>query len=147
MEIKKLDDAGLKFLIHEEGCVLHVYKDERGIPTLGVGMTYDPFTGKRFTMDTPPITQARANAMFLAMLIPYEQAVWSTTRDDISQNSFNSLVAFAYNVGIAGFKGSTLLRRVNANKDDPKITDAFLMWKKPISLLPRRKREAALYFS
>jgi lysozyme len=72
------------------------------------------------------------------------------TRDDISQSQFNALVSLCFNIGIAAFKGSTVLRRVNADPNDPDITQAFLMWKnagnKPV-LLARRKRESALYFS
>lgn len=147
MEIKKLDKKGLDFLIKEEGIRLNPYLDSVGIPTIGIGMTYYPDTGKRVTMKDKPLTKEQAADMFLSIVAPYEKAVWSVTRDDINQNQFNALVSLCYNIGTGGFKGSTVVKRVNNNPSDPKISQAFEMWKKPIVLLGRRKREHKLYFS
>ena len=146
MEIKELDKAGLDFLISEEGLRTKVYRDSAGIPTIGIGFTH--YTdGRRVTMKDPDINIADALTMFYAIVTPYERAVWSMTRDDITQNQFNALVSIVYNIGIAGFKGSTLLKRVNENPNDPAIKAAFEMWQKPKVLLKRRKREWALYFT
>lgn len=147
MEIKNLDKSGLEFLIKEEGLRLNPYRDSVGIPTIGIGMTYYPHNGKRVTMSDKPLTKEQAADMFLSIVQPYETAVWSVTRDDINQNQFNSLVSLAYNIGVGGFKSSTVVKRVNANPNDPRIAAAFEMWKRPIVLLGRRKREHALYFS
>jgi lysozyme len=148
MEIKQIDQSGIDFLINEEGLILHPYKDSVGIPTIGIGNTYYE-DGTRVKMTDPAITKDRAINLFRIVLRNYENAVWSTTRDDINQNQFNALVSICYNIGVAGFKGSTLLKRVNLNPTDLLIRDAFLMWKnaggKPV-LLARRRREADLYF-
>lgn len=146
-EIKTLDNAGINFLMKEEGLRLKPYLDSVGVPTIGIGMTYYPDTGKKVTMKDKALTQEQALSYFAKIVKPYETAVWSVTRDDINQNQFNALCSLAYNIGVNGFKGSTVVKRVNANPSDIKIADAFLMWKKPIELLPRRKREVALYFS
>lgn len=146
-EIKCLDQKGIDFLCNEEGLVLHPYLDSVGIPTIGYGFTYYPCSGKKVTLKDKPITKQQAQDIFKQIIVPYETAVWSVTRDDITQNQFNSLVSICYNVGINGFKGSTLVKRVNKDKNDPKIKDAFLMWNKPKVLIGRRKREAALYFT
>lgn len=148
-EIKQMSDNGLAFLIEEEGCILHPYLDSVGIPTIGVGCTYYE-NGKRVTMADPPITKQRAIDLFKNLLKHYETTVWSITRDDINQNQFDALTSLCFNIGINGFKGSTVVKRVNENPTEPRIHDAFLMWKnaggKPI-LLGRRKRESTLYFS
>jgi len=146
MEIKNLDQAGINFLVVEEGMVLHPYLDSVKVPTIGVGCTYYE-DGRRVTMNDPSISKDRAISLFKNVLKNYEQAVWSLTRDDINQNQFNALVSICYNIGVNGFKGSTLLRLVNQNPNDPAIVDAFRMWRKPAVLLPRRNREAKLYFS
>lgn len=146
MEIKSMDLAGINFLIKEEGLKLKPYLDSVGVPTIGVGCTYYE-DGRRVKITDPAITRERAIQLFKNILKQYETTVWSVTRDDISQKQFNALVSICFNIGVNGFKGSTLLKRVNSNPQDPKITDAFLMWRKPIVLLPRRKREAQLYFS
>lgn len=149
IEVKKVNSKGLEFIANEEGCILKPYKDSVGIWTIGYGNTYYE-NGKRVRPTDPPITRQRALELFRSVLTVYEKAVWSFTRDDLKQNQFNALVSLCYNIGVNGFKGSTVLKRVNANPSDPKIKDAFLLWKsaggQPI-LLNRRKREAALYFS
>lgn len=144
-----MDATGIDFLVNEEGLILHPYKDSVGIPTIGVGCTYYE-NGQRVTMSDPPITKERAISLFRNVLKHYETAVWSITRDDITQNMFNALTSLCFNIGVGAFKGSTVLRMVNVNPKDPGITQAFEMWKnaggKPV-LLARRKREAKLYFS
>lgn len=148
-EIKQMDDHGIDFLINEEGLILHPYKDSVGIPTIGVGCTYYE-NGQRVTMGDPPITKERAIQLFRNLLKNYERTVWSITRDDITQNMFNALTSLCFNIGVAAFKGSTVVRLVNVNPKDPGISKAFEMWRnaggKPI-LLARRKREAKLYFT
>jgi lysozyme len=148
MEIKTVSPAGIDFLIKEEGLILHPYKDQIGIPTIGVGCTYYE-DGKRVTMNDPAITRDRAIALFRNLLNHYETAVWSVTRDDINQNQFDALTSLCFNIGVHGFKGSTVVKRVNKDPFDERIRDAFLMWKnaggKPI-LLGRRKRESTLYY-
>lgn len=150
MEITKLDQEGLLFLTHEEGCVLHPYKDSVGIPTIGIGMTYYPTTGKRVTMWDPSITMQQALDMFSQMVKPFELAVYSSARDDINQHQFNALVSLCYNIGTGGYKGSTVHRLVNANVSGDQLKAAFLMWSKAggqisLSLKERRVREFNLY--
>lgn len=144
-EIKYLDKKGIDFLIKEEGLRLKPYLDSVGVPTIGVGNTYYE-NGQRVKMSDPAMTKERAIELFKSILSHYETAVWSVTRDDITQNQFNALVSLAYNIGVNGFKGSTVVKRVNKNPNDPAISNAFQMWRKPAVLLSRRKRESALYF-
>lgn len=152
-EITQLDDAGIKLLIEFEGCVLHPYLDQVGIPTIGIGMTYYPETGKKVTMqDKPLASTVEAYRQFLLMSKPYELAVYSTTRDDLTQNNFNALVCLTYNIGTVGYKGSTVHRLVNANISGQQLHDAFLMWDKADGkvlqdLVHRRNREYTVYIS
>lgn len=148
-EIREMSNKGIQFLIQEEGLVKRVYKDSVGVWTIGIGSTYWE-NGERVKSTDGPISTERAIALFRYTLKQYEHAVYSMTRDDINHNQFDALTSFTYNVGVAGFKGSTLLKKVNANKEDKTIKAAFELWKnaggRPI-LLGRRKREAALYFT
>jgi lysozyme len=147
MEIKSVSPKGLKFIAKEEGCVLKPYKDSVGIPTIGVGCTYYE-NGERVKMTDSPITEARALQLFKNLLKTYEMCVYAHTRDDINQNQFDALVSLCFNIGTGAFNKSTLVKKVNANPNDPTIGAAFEMWKnaggKPI-LLNRRKREYQLY--
>ena len=65
---------------------------------------------------------------------------------------FDALVSFAYNVGVGNFAKSTLLKKVNANPNDPTIRSEFEKWNKANGrvlkgLVTRRKEEADLYFT
>jgi lysozyme len=134
----------------EEGIKLKPYLDSVGIPTIGIGCTYYS-DGRKVTIQDAPLPDIQAAwDLFNNVNKHFLLTVYSTTRDDINQNQFNALVSICYNIGTGAFKGSTLLKRVNKNPNDPSITAAFLMWKsaggKPI-LLNRRNREAKLYFT
>lgn len=145
MEIKELSDYGIKFLMSNEGVILHPYLDTKGIPTIGVGNTFYE-DGSKVKMTDPPITKERAMELFKYILKNYELAVYSNTRDDINQNQFDSLVSLCYNIGVNGFKNSTLVKKINNNSDDVVVKAAFLMWKNPPEIMGRRNREVALYF-
>jgi len=147
MGIKQVSPNGLKFISKEEGMVLKPYKCSAGVPTIGIGSTYYE-NGSKVKMTDAPISESRALELFKNVLKSYELAVYSSTRDDINQNQFDSLVSIAFNIGTGAFKKSTLLKKVNANPNDITIGAAFEAWKnaggKPI-LLNRRKREYQLY--
>lgn len=143
----KLSEKGYAFLGNEEGLKLTAYQDIVDIWTIGYGNTFYEDGTKVKKGDK--ITKERALQLFQSIVKQFEDAVNSTIKRELNANQFDALVSLAYNIGVAGFKGSTVARRVNANPCDPTIRDAFLMWKnaggKPI-LLKRRKREADLYF-
>lgn len=145
MEIKELSDYGIKFLMSNEGVILHPYLDTKGIPTIGVGNTFYE-DGSKVKITDPPITKERAMELFKYILKNYELAVYSNTRDDINQNQFDALVSLCYNIGVNGFKNSTLVKKINNNSDDVVVKAAFLMWKNPPEIMGRRNREVALYF-
>lgn len=54
--------------------------------------------------------------------------------------------SLAFNIGATGFAGSTVARRARAG-DRMGAADAFLMWRRPAVLLPRRRRERAVFLS
>jgi lysozyme len=158
MEIRTLDQRGRAFLAQEEGIKLKPYRDSKGIPTIGIGCTFYP-DGRRVTMQDKPLRDIptawqlfdTVNEMFLL-------TVYSTTRDDINQNQFNALLSLCYSIGPGEFKGSTVLRLVNENPNNPEISTAFRMWRyvtiekdgkviRVPELLPRRNREVDMYFS
>jgi lysozyme len=152
MAITQLDQAGLTLITQFEGCVLHPYLDQVGIPTIGIGMTYYPGTGAAVTMQDPPITQQQADDYFIQIAQPYASIVHFATVPVLNQNQFNALFSFCYNIGIGGFKSSTVLRLVNQNITDNTLLNAFLMWDKAggnvlQALVKRRTKEYQVYIS
>lgn len=147
-EIKTMSEAGILFLINEEGLRIKPYLDSAGIATIGIGCTYYE-NGTRVTMRDKAITKERAKSLFRTVLKTYEKAVWSNTRDDINQQQFDALTSLCYNIGVTNFKNSTVLRLVNT-KAVQGIRKAFEMWRYSNGeqiLLERRQREADLFFS
>jgi lysozyme len=149
----RIDTAGRDFIYKQEGVRLKAYYDVASVATIGVGMTYYPATGKNVKIgDT--ISLEQCDSMFTAMVNSYEDAVIKAVKVPLTQNQFNALVSFTYNVGIGnatkGFLGSTLLKRVNAKASADLIKAAFLMWIKAggkvvADLKTRRTLEADLF--
>lgn len=146
----KVDNKGLDLIKQFEGFSGKPYLDSIGVPTIGYGFTYYP-NGKRVTMNDSQISEEHATTLLAEIIKPYEVGVDSMTRDDITQNQFNALVSFAYNLGLKNLQGSTLLKKVNRNPNDKTIKDEFLKWvnaggKKLQGLVNRRNKEAEVYF-
>lgn len=151
MKITKLSQKGLELIKSFEGLSLKPYVCAGGINTIGYGNTYYT-NGKKVTLQDKPITKEQAEELIKHSLSTYEKAVDSFCRDDISQSQFDALVSFAYNVGTGNLQKSTLIKKVNANPQDPTIKDEFLKWNKAngkvlAGLTRRRQAEATLYFS
>ena len=150
MKITKTGTAGIEIIKSMEGFRSAPYKCPAGIPTIGYGATFYP-GGKKVTMADAVITEARGTELLQSMLCSFEQYVDSYCRDDINQNQFDALVSFAYNLGPANLKSSTLLKKVNVNPSDETIRAEFMKWTKAggrvlRGLVRRREAEANLYF-
>lgn len=140
-----MSEAGLQFLMNNEGVILHPYLDSVGIPTIAVGNTFYE-DGTKVKMTDPIITEKRAIELFKWSLKQFELTVYTMTRDDINQNQFDALVSFTFNIGQQAFKTSTLLKRINAKDTEKNIRDAFMIWRKPKEIIKRRQRECDLFF-
>jgi lysozyme len=145
----KIDATGEIFLLKEEGMVLHPYLDSAGIPTIGVGCTmYEDGTPVKMT--DAPITEVRALELFHHLLKTFEQTVSRVIKVPLTQNQFNALVSLCYNIGVAAFSKSTLVKKINKQAPLNEIESWWLIWNKaggePI-LLGRRKREFELFRS
>lgn len=144
----KLSKEGFKLLIKLEGLKLSPYLDSAGIPTIGIGNTFYE-DGKKVTMKDKPITLLRAVRLAKKVLEKFEKSVNTEVNVTISQNRFDSLVCFCYNVGIHAFSRSSVLRLLNENKIK-EAANSFLLWnkaggKESKGLTNRRKIERELF--
>lgn len=133
----------------QEGLRLKAYIDQTGTPTIGFGNTFYP-DGAPVKMGEV-ISKETADRMLEYTVNLFSKGVVVYVKSHINQNQLDSLVCFAYNVGLGAFKSSTLLKKVNANPNDPAIRDEFNKWTKSKgvqlkALVNRRKAEADLYF-
>lgn len=70
----------------------------------------------------------------------------------LTQEQFDALVSFVFNVGVQAFNTSTLKKKILKNPNDPTIDDEFRRWvyagnKKLPGLIKRREQEIQLYYS
>ena len=142
---------GLDLIKRFEGFRSKPYLCPAGVPTIGYGSTYYQ-NGVKVKLTDPAISEEAAEQLLKVNLVHYERGVDSMTKDHINQNQFDALVSFAYNTGLVNYKNSTLLKRVNADPNDPDIEKQFMRWvraggKVIKGLIVRRNAEAALYFS
>ena len=141
----KTSKQGIELIKRHEGLRLVPYLCPAGVPTVGYG-----HTGSDVRMGAA-ITESEAERLLISDLLAAEAAV-NRELPDINQSRFDALVSFVYNVGAGAFGGSTLLKKIRQNSDDPTIGNEFMKWVnaggKPLAgLVARRKEEANLYFS
>jgi len=134
-----------------EGFSAKPYLCPAKLATIGYGNTFYP-NGKKVSMIDKEITKAEAFEMFKEIADKFAKRVSTCVKSPINQNQFNSLVSFAYNVGVANFMNSTLLKKVNTVHNDLSIRVEFLKWdkvgtKKLAGLTKRRIYEADNYFT
>ncbi|EBL9885621.1 lysozyme, partial [Salmonella enterica] len=96
------------------------------------------------------ITAEKSSELLKEDLQWVEDAISSLVRVPLNQNQYDALCSLIFNIGKSAFAGSTVLRQLNL-KNYQAAADAFLLWKKagkdPDILLPRRRRERALFLS
>jgi lysozyme len=147
----RLDNKGYMLITEFEGFSSKPYLCPAKLATIGYGNTFYK-DGRKVTMIDKPITKQEAFEMFKDIADKFAKRVSTCVTSPINQNQFNALVSFAYNVGVANFMNSTLLKRVNANHNDPDIKVQFLKWNKANGkvlngLTKRREYEAEIYFT
>jgi len=140
---KTISVNGVEKLIKHEGLRLKAYKDSGGILTIGFGHTGADVT------EGLEITKEKAKELLkkdLSTAIDFLNSL----KLDLTQNQFDALVSFIYNVGTGAFKSSTLLKKIKSK--DSSAPDEFLRWNKVKGkeikgLTTRRSDERELFIS
>lgn len=144
-----MNSDGIALLKEYEGFRSKAYPDPAtgGEPwTIGYGFTY--LNGIKVKKgDT--ITRGEADAMLVMELMSYERQVKDACEIEPNENQLAAMVCFAWNVGIAGFKKSSVLKAHNRG-DWQSAARAFGLWNKAAGkvmagLTRRRAAESALY--
>ena len=139
---------GLHLTEQFEGCKLNAYPDPatNGDPwTIGYGHT-GAEVHKGMT-----ITQEQAEELLMQDVKKAAATVNAKVTTDITQEEFDALVDFVFNVGAGNFAGSTLLRKINAGDMEGAALE-FGKWdmaagKHMAGLLKRRHAEAEEFLS
>jgi lysozyme len=138
----KYSKDGLHLTEGFESCRYTSYKDSKGVWTIGWGHTKGVRSGMH-------CDDAMALGWLLMDVATAEQAVNLFVEVDISQEEFDALVDFVFNLGSGNFLRSTLLVKLNAG-DFLGAADEFLRWdlcggKELAGLLRRREAEKELF--
>jgi lysozyme len=138
-----LGAAGLALIKRFEQCRLATYQDQRGVWTLGWGHTGPAVTAQSVC------SQADADLWLIQDTYAAQKAVNATVDVAITQNQFDALVSFTFNVGAGSEAHSTLVRILNGG-DTADAADQFLVWdmvngQPNAGLARRRAAERALF--
>ena len=133
---------GLALIKKFEGCELKAYQCSAGVWTIGYGHTKDVVEGME-------ITQEQAEQMLVDELHEYESYINKYVTVALSQNQFDALVSWVYNLGPANLKASTMLKVLNDGKYE-EVPYQMKRWNKAggkvlDGLVRRREAEALLY--
>lgn len=146
---REVSREGRALIQQFEGLSLTAYLCPAGKWTIGYGHTEGVQPGDK-------ITRAHADALLAADLVSYGNPIDEALGAcETSQHEFDAMVSLAFNVGIAGCKGSTVLR-LHRQGDRQGAARAFGMWNKATvngrlqevpGLTRRRAAEAAFYLT
>ena len=161
-----LSDNGINLLKQCEGCVkngnMHIiYDDQTGKPvkvsqplpcgaTIGYGHLIK--ANENFVAG---LTEAQATDLLRMDIIFAESAVNKYINVPITQNQYDALVIFAFNIGVNNFANSTVVKYVNnpnfKSLKYPTLKSAWGAWNKSNGhempgLTSRRAKELELYY-
>ena len=114
----QISQAGIDLIKSFEGCELVAYQDAGGVWTIGFGHTEGVYEGMTITM-------AEAEQFLTDDLVQYAQYVSNVVTVPLTQDQFDALVSFTYNLGPGTLHRSDLLSFLNAGQYQ-RAADAFL---------------------
>jgi len=137
-----ISQEGLSLIKKFEGCELNSYKCAAGVPTIGYGSTHGIEMGMS-------ISKARAEELLLEDISKFEDIVNESIKVSLSQNQFDAMVSWTFNLGGGNLKSSTLLKVLNGG-DYEDVPNQIKRWNKANGkvlegLIRRREAEALLF--
>ena len=138
----KISQEGVNLIKHFEGCRLEAYKCPAGVWTIGYGHTANVKEGDS-------VDQEAAEAFLIEDLESFEQAVTRLVEVPLTQQQFDALVSWTFNLGAGNLAESTLLRKLN-NYQYAEVPEQMMRWVRAggqvlDGLVKRRAAEAALF--
>ena len=143
-----------------EGFKTEVYKDSAGLKTIGVGhlLTQQELSLYEIALDDESrvnfhdgLTDEQVLSLLARDVRRFEKAVTDAVTSDLTQDQFDSLTSFAFNIGVSTFRRSTLLKVLNQGCYSD-VPSELRKWNKTNGqivqgLVNRREKEIALWNS
>ena len=137
-----ISNEGISLIKKFEGCELEAYYDAVNVLTIAYGRTKGVKAG-----DT--CTQEQADAWLEHELEEYGGYVNDAVKVPLTQNQFDALVAWTYNLGPTNLNNSTMIKVLNENKLD-EVPAQMRRWNKAggkvLPGLERRRLAESLLF-
>lgn len=139
----KTSQRGMAEIAAHEGIVLSKYKDSVGVWTIGIGHTKsagapDPVSIKG------DLSVQNVMEIFARDIEKFERRVLKAFTRRLSQSQFDAAVSFDFNTG--GIHRATWVKLFNSGNDQSAKL-AFMKWRKPREIIPRRQAECDLFFN
>jgi lysozyme len=148
----QLSAISLKLTQMSEGFRSHLYNDAVGFCTIGYGHLVKKAAcdGTESSNLKRGLSHGEGVDLLSRDMDVVREAVTSVVDVQMSEGQFGSLCDFVYNVGIANFSRSTLLRAINSTHYE-RVPTQFRRWviadgKRLEGLKLRREREIRLFF-
>lgn len=137
-----ISQEGIALIQKFEGCRLESYRCSADVPTIGFGHT-------RGVSDGDTCSQEEADNLLKEDLKEFEGYVNSLVDTDLTQNEFDALVAWTFNLGPTNLKSSTLLEQLNSGEKED-APHQIKRWNKAggkvlDGLVRRREAESLLF--
>lgn len=151
-----MSKQGLAEIVLSEAITKTRYKDSANVWTIGIGATRSEIKNLSKWSNDREMSLEDIFTLFTKGIEKYSAGVRKALKVEVSQEMFDGLVSFAYNVGVGGMRGSSLIKAINRGVTDKKQLQAYLMrWNKirrngslvvSRGLINRRKAEADVMF-
>jgi GH24 family phage-related lysozyme (muramidase) len=144
--MRHITEKGIGIIKQFEGFSPTIYICPAGYPTIGYGHVVKPQEREHFAGG---ITPEQAEALLRQDVQTAEQAVLRLITVPLTDDQFDALVSFTFNLGAGALQRSTLRLKVNRG-DHATVPTEFRKWvwaggRKLEGLVRRRNAEATLY--
>jgi len=135
-------ENGIELIKEFEGCKQVAYQDSVGVWTIGYGHTKTAYDGQLAIKKT-------CERLLADDVAEFEEYVNKLVEVSLTQNQFDALVAWTFNLGPTNLNESTMLRKLNEG-DYESVPDEMRRWNKAggevlAGLVRRRDAEANLF--
>lgn len=121
----RISEEGLYHLIEAEGYSKTTYKDQAGVPTVGVGSTIGVIMGKLYT-------EGELAKRLATDVMEAESCLKRNVKEDLNQGEWDAYVSFVFNVGCTAFVSSSTYRILTGKVKGTRIQacNSMSLWNK-----------------
>lgn len=124
-----ISEEGLELIKNFEGYMAKTYLDVAGYPTIGYGHLITTSEKLAGTFKNKVLSEEEATKLLKQDVVKTEQSINRLVKVPLSQNQFDALVDFVFNLGEGALTKSTLLKKLN-NKEYDVVPSEMLKWNK-----------------